>query len=184
MTRLVLLSAPRGAGKTTACQQFVALAREAGMRLGGILAPARLDHNANKVGIVALDVFTGEQRLLASIEVDERLRTIGCYRFEDQTLDWALGQVMHALEAPIDVVIVDEIGPLELLKLAGFAPVLGALPAAQATVTLLVVRTELLTRLQERLRALEPLTVTLTLANRDQIPARLFAEVWGTVSKG
>lgn len=182
MVHVILLSAPIGSGKTTACRRCVQLAKDAELRVGGILSLARYDAQGQKIGIDAEDVLTGERRELAHIEADARLATVGRYRFEPAALEWATQRVLQALAAPIDAVLIDEIGPLELVKQGGLAPALEALAEAQAAAVVLVVRSELLMRLQDRLSALAPLTVGLTLANRNQIPARLLEEIWAAQS--
>jgi len=183
MIHVVLLAAPKGAGKTTASVRFAEQARDAGMRIGGILSPAKYDENGHKVGIDVRDASTGEERPLAVLESEPRRATVGQYRFVPKTMHWALERVMLALAAPIDVAIVDEIGPLELVKSGGFTPALDWLPSARATTAILVVRSELLTRLQEHLDALSPVTITLTKRNRQEVPVRLFEEVWGAVCR-
>jgi nucleoside-triphosphatase THEP1 len=183
MVYTILLTAPRGAGKTTACERFLEHARKAGMRVGGILAPTRSRQDGTKVGIDVVDAFSLERRELATIEADPRLRTIGPFRFDVEVMAWALEQLTLALAAPIDVVLADEIGPLELTFGGGLAPALEAMHTAQAASAILVVRSELLLQLQELLTTLRPITITLTRTNRDQVPARLFQEVWVPVSQ-
>jgi len=183
MIYLVLLAAPRGAGKTTACAWFVEQGRQAGMRIGGILAPARYDSQEHKTGIYAVDAFTEERRLLATVEQEPDKATVGQYRFDPEVMAWSLGRVLLALDAPIDVVVIDEIGPLELVQKGGFAPALEHLLQAQATAAVLIVRAELLTRLQGDLAAYSPATISLTRANRDQVPMHIFEQVWGPVSR-
>lgn len=183
MIYLVLLAAPRGAGKTTACERFVEQGRQAGMRIGGILAPARYDSPERKTGIFAVDAFTEERRLLATVEREPGKATVGQYRFDSDVMEWSLGRVLLALDAPIDVVVIDEIGPLELVQKGGFAPALERLSQAQATTAVLIVRAELLTRLQAELAAYDPATISLTRTNRDQVPMYILKQVWGPVSQ-
>ena len=183
MVHVVLLAAPKGAGKTTACERFVDQARKAGLRLVGILASPRFDQDGRRVGIDAVNVSAQEERPLAVVEPEAQRRTVGKYRFDPEAMEWALERVMLALGAPIDLVMIDEIGPLELLQGGGFAPALERLPVAEAASAVLLVRSELLARLQERVQALAPVTITLTLRNRDQAPARLLEEVWAPISR-
>jgi nucleoside-triphosphatase THEP1 len=178
MARLIILAAPRGAGKTTACLRFAQLADEQGISLGGILAPARWDEAGAKTGIDILDLATGQRQHLADVEPDPAQRTVGQYRFDAQILSWALERTLDALQDADRVVLVDEIGPLELLQGEGLAPVLDRVSSAAARVILLVVRVELLDALCQRLHPAPVRTVTLTLRNRDQIPQRLLADVW------
>ena len=177
MPHLVLLTAARGAGKSTACQRFVELAQDAGMQIGGILAPPRHDDRGRKAGIDAVDVTSGERRHLAVVEPDIARQTVGRYRFHQEVMDWALECVMRALDAPIDVVIIDEIGPLELVQRGGFAPALEGLPSAKARGAVLVVRAELLANLREHVEGLEPEIVALSASNRDQMPCCLLKAV-------
>ena len=179
MIRVVLLTGPKGTGKTIACRRFVQKARELEMRVGGILAPARYNAGASKVGIDIVDVLTGEGWALATIEPEIDRRTVGQYRFDAEAMAWALKRVMLALDMFLDVVIIDEIGPLEMRKGGGFAPALECLLSAKARSAILLVRPDLLACLQERLEDLSPTTITLTMPNRDQVPERLLEEVQG-----
>ena len=183
MAYLVLLTAARGAGKTTACQRFLELARDDGMQVGGILAPSRYDDRGQKASIEVVDASTGERRTLAVVEPDAARRTVGRYRFDPEVMEWALARVMHALNMPIDVVIIDEIGPLELIQKSGFAPAIAAISSAQARSVILVVRPELVSRLQERLQDSAPATVALTEGNRDEIPSYLLREIRSRIAK-
>ncbi len=178
MTRILLLTAPRGAGKTTACERMIQRAREAGLSVGGILTPARYDASGAKSGFYAVDLASGEQRELAIVASDEAQRTVGRFCFDADALAWAAERALWALNAPLDVVVIDEIGPLELERGQGFASALTALPQARARAAILIVRTELALRLQELLRAMRPIVIVLTQRDRDQIPTRLLEEVW------
>ncbi len=182
MGRLIILAAPRGSGKTTACLRFAQLADEQGIALGGVLAPARWDEDGAKMGIDILDLATGQRRHLADVVPDSAQRTVGQYRFDDQVMSWALDRTLDALQDAHRVVLVDEIGPLELLQGGGLAPVLDQVSSAAARAILLVVRVELLDTLIQRLQPMPATTVMLTLRNRDQIPQRLLADVWTAAS--
>ena len=177
--RIVVLSAERGAGKTTACLRLVDLAREAGLAVGGIAAPARYDTGGAKTGIDVIDVAGGERRALAEIEPDPTRATVGEYRFHPEAEAWALGILLTSLDRPLDLVIVDEIGPLELFQGRGYAPVLERLSSARCRSAVIPVRAPLAEALADRLRALAPVTIPLTLANRDDVPAQLLQKITG-----
>jgi len=66
---LILLSGPIGSGKTTLCARAAAAARARGIAVAGVLAPAIVQRGA-KVGIEAVDLVTGERRLLARADRD------------------------------------------------------------------------------------------------------------------
>ena len=65
-----------------------------------------------KTGIVALDLYRGEKRLLASRQPDEIMGlSFGQWTFDRHTLAWGNHVLEHV--PPCDLLIIDEIGPLE-----------------------------------------------------------------------
>lgn len=109
---LVLLSGPRHSGKTGACRALAAQARSRGWSVGGVLAPA-VFQAGRCVGYDAVDLATGQSAPLARLAVggDERVG-----RFGFLAAGLALGRVALAKAAAADpgLVVVDEVGPLEL----------------------------------------------------------------------
>jgi len=176
--QVILLSASRGAGKTTACFKFAVQARQMGLRVGGILTPARYDSQGIKVGFDAVDVHSDERRSFAVLERDPERATIGQYLMDESVMQWALRRILVGLQAPIDAVVIDEVGPLELLKKGGFWPALEQLGEAEATAAIIVVRPELLASLQELVKPFQPVTILLSLSNRDEIPNRILGQIW------
>ena len=128
---IALVTGEIGCGKTTACRRAIDLLRARGVPVSGILSPARFDINGNKIGIDALDVATGERWPLADVVPGGRT-TIGRYTFDAQTMDWAIGRLQEAVAVPRRagdrcVLVLDEIGPLELKRQGGFAALLDPL---------------------------------------------------------
>lgn len=175
--RIILLSAERGTGKSTACLRLLDLAQAAGLTAGGIVAPAVYDADGVKIGIDVVDVAGSERRALAVVERDAARATVGQYRFDPQAEAWALGVLLQSLDRPLDLVIVDEIGPLELVQGRGYAPVLERLMTARCHGAIVLVRASLAETLADRLRPLSPVTIPLTLANRDEVPRVLLQEI-------
>lgn len=126
---------------------------------------------------MAVDIATREERLLGEAKPDEEPRTVGRYRFDPTTMQWALDCILRALQCRHDLVIIDEIGPLELLQNRGYAPALAQLGESLARTVLVVVRRELQGALEERLCSLQPIAFDLTLDNREEMPGRLLAAV-------
>lgn len=172
--RIALLSGEIGAGKTTACQRVVELARARGFACGGLLTPALIE-DGRKVGIVGVDLSNGEQRVMARLDRDLGGPPVGCYHFAADAFEWANAVIASAVDAGCDLLAIDEIGPLELAKGGGLAPALNLLNAVPRT--LIVVRLNLLDALRDKLkrgRASLPaptIQVFLTTANsRDRLP--------------
>jgi nucleoside-triphosphatase THEP1 len=152
--RIGLLTGPVGVGKTTVAERVVGLARRQGLVCGGVLAPAMFTGCGQKAGIWGVGLDTGERRILARTDRDLGGPSIGAYSFDASALDWAAGTVERAIGA-CDLLIVDEIGKLELWRGIGLAPILPRLAAGDVKRGLIVVRDSLLSELQDRLGAVE-----------------------------
>jgi nucleoside-triphosphatase THEP1 len=152
---LILLSGPVRAGKTTLCLRLVARARERGWQTGGVLTPALVEAG-EKAGIQAVELGSGETRLLARINRDLGGVRVGPYSFDDRVLEWVVRCCARDLEgseargsAP-QIVFVDEIGKLELNRGGGLAPLIPLLARPLPRPTVVIVRDFLLEALLER----------------------------------
>jgi nucleoside-triphosphatase THEP1 len=169
---ILLLAGPVGVGKTTVAERVAGLALRQGLACGGLLAPAMLDACGRKVGIVGVDAATGQRRPLARTDRDLGGPTIGPYSFDAAALEWATAVVMDAL-GNCDLLLVDEIGKLELWQGLGLAPILARLAAGEAQRALILVRESLLDELQGRLRGIETIVFEVQEENRNGLPARV-----------
>jgi nucleoside-triphosphatase THEP1 len=170
--RIGLLTGPVGVGKTTIAERVVGLARRQGLTCGGLLAPAMLDTCGQKAGIWGLDILTGERRILARTDRDLGGPSIGPYSFDAQALDWGLGLLEKALGA-CDLLVVDEIGKLELWQDIGLAPILPRLASGQAGRALVLVRDLLLAETQARLEPIEQIVLRVSVENRQELPPQI-----------
>lgn len=145
MGRIFLITGPRGSGKTTLCRQFIELARARGWHVTGILT---LKHTANSPGrawsLHAQDLRTGETRPLAYRSPDG----IRQWAFVEKTLTWGNRVLKSAV--PTDLLVVDELGPLEWLEGRGWTAAFGAIDSGQYRSVLVVVRPELLEQARRR----------------------------------
>lgn len=137
---IYLITGPRMSGKTTLVQQLVQCAH--GWRVTGILTIGEW-HNGEKLALYARDLRTGEQRLLA-----RRQRATEPWEFVAETLEW--GNRVFTSAVPTDLLVVDELGPLEWVEARGWTAGLSAIDSGQYRVALVVVRPELLTQAQHR----------------------------------
>ncbi len=170
MDSVVLLTGERGVGKTYLCQQVVRQARVLGRRCAGVVSPAVLD-GGQKVGITLVDVATGESRPLAvADEVPGEVRW-GRFRFVSSTLEW--GARVVETSTPCDLLVIDEVGPLELESGKGLVAALDVLRAGGFALALVVVRPELVDELAHRLRDSDVDVLEVNLDNRDQLPGRI-----------
>lgn len=138
--QIVILTGAPGTGKTTTCGELLRSARELGLDCAGILCPARVDDRV-KVGIDVVDARTLQRRRLADVdELPGRLRA-GPYRFDEAAVAWGVARLGAA--CPCDVLIVDEIGPMEMDRGEGWVNALDILRVGDYRVAVAVVRPSL-----------------------------------------
>ena len=180
----VLLTGQRQVGKTTVCKQAAELARGLGYGPAGVLTPALLDKDGFPVARHALMVSDGEQRLLAWADGDLGGPSTGRYSFDANVFSWVVGRLRAAISQGCDLLIVDEIGPLELERGRGLAPLLSDLSARRLPPLLLVVRPELVERLREQLPGVPFRTFTITQENRQALPDAIVKELFAEHDRG
>jgi nucleoside-triphosphatase THEP1 len=133
---LHLLMGARQAGKTTTCRQLAEAARARGFSVGGLLAPAVFADGAC-VGYDIVELATGRTRRLATL-AGAGVEHVGPFAFSPEGLTLGRAALTAAAMAWPDLIIVDEVGPLELAG-QGWAEYLAAL-AAGPGLTLFAVR--------------------------------------------
>ena len=174
----LLLTGEIGVGKTSVCQRVVELARTHDCHPQGVLTPPLYNASGEKIGFEALDVYRQRRWLLAHTERYLDGPRIGAYVFDKMGLERAIEVLREAISTEADLLVVDEIGPLELAQDKGFAPVLEELPLQGPAHVLLVVRTALVRHLHRRLGGVDVVIHTLTRENRDELPQRIVQELW------
>lgn len=163
----------RGSGKTTFCRQAVGTARQMGWRPAGLLSPAVFE-NGQKTSIWAEDIQSSQKCLLAAItpQTDADL-AFGDWYFSQETLTWGNRVLQSSL--PCDLLLIDELGPLEFNLGLGWVSALDLIQSGQYRQALVVIRPELLAKAQEILNT--PLTIEINHVNEVQEKVRSFASV-------
>ncbi len=139
---LVLLTGPRGAGKSRWCEQVAGVGRAAGLDVAGLVSPALVEAGT-KTAIDLLDLSSGARRRLADRPPPGTPGTAGLgWRFRPETLAWG-NQVLERT-GPCDLLVIDELGPLELRDGGGLASGFTALAVRRYRLAVVVVRPELL----------------------------------------
>jgi nucleoside-triphosphatase THEP1 len=124
-----------------------------------------------KAGIWGVDAASGERRLLARTDRTLGGPEVGPYSFDEGALAWSVAVVEAALAA--DLLVVDEIGKLELWRGVGLAPVLPRLAAGEARRALVLVREGLQAELEARLAPARAVVFRIDDQNRDDMPRRI-----------
>ena len=142
--RRVLVTGGRGSGKSRWCERLVRLALGRGWRVAGVLSPAVFtgDH---KTGIDIVDLASGERRRLAEARRGEGDgATTERWRFADAALAWGSEALRTSAAVPFDLLVVDELGPLELQRGTGLVGGMEAVDRLERGVACVVVRPTLL----------------------------------------
>jgi nucleoside-triphosphatase len=151
---VTILCGARGTGKTTFLEQQVAVAAEQGRSVGGIAAPAVFERG-QRVGYDVVDLRSGERRQLARLPVSRDAPTsVGPYEFDPAAIDAGNAAIVAAVRDGMELIAIDEVGPLELRGL-GWAPALRIAleDCARAQHLIVVVRPSLADVLPERFPA-------------------------------
>ena len=179
--RTIIMTGERGVGKTTVCQRVVALAQAeqgcthrdvlTGMypstyTCGGLLTLAHPDGSRD-----VLDVGSGDERRLTLPPNSDQGVVQGCFRFDPETLAWGNDVLSRILAC--DLLVVDELGPLEIKRGRGWVRAFDVLRDASFTLAIVVVRPELVVQAQLRLPTSATTVFTVTLENRDSLPEGL-----------
>jgi nucleoside-triphosphatase len=147
--RLLVVGEPRS-GKTSWCREYIDWRRESGSTVGGILSPA-IEDQGQRVGSNALDLLTGQDvpfARLSSHGCVKKGERVGDYTISKDGILFACGAIERAVESSCDLVVIDEVGPLELSGKGLMAAVEMAL--ASSVEVLIVVRSSLKATLERR----------------------------------
>ncbi len=170
----ILLTGPQGAGKTTACWKALPGLRATGVKIAGFISPPLLDATGTKTGIQMVDLTTGQHHTFARVVAPEEPADIGVYRLEEDAVAWARGVLAAALLANVDWLVIDEIGPLELHRQAGFAFALEPLgDPVRIPNAIVIVREYLVDELAARLGRTDLVRVRVTAECRTEIPSQI-----------
>ncbi len=146
--QLILVTGLSGVGKTTWCTRLIELARSGGYSVSGLLSPS-LFRDGHKVGIEAVNLENSDHRQLAALREDNAARvSTPRWAFDPEALAWANQVLAEADDS--DLLVIDELGPLEFKRGEGLTAGLARLDAGDYRVAAVVVRSALLPQALQR----------------------------------
>jgi nucleoside-triphosphatase THEP1 len=172
MTHWIVLAGEIGSGKTTALLKALDLLEVRGVRCLGVFGRPALDAAGRRLGVDVIELESGHRRRLARW-VGKAGQVCPAYEFDAHAFAWARASLRNSIASRPELLVIDEIGPLELRHHRGYARVFEEALRADLASGLVVVREPLLAPLLERLFGHEVRVLHLTLDNRDAIPAQI-----------
>lgn len=111
--KIILLTGPPGVGKTTMIDRLARTFLAKGLTVSGI-STREVRESGSRIGFKITDLSTHEVGWLARKDSSSGSK-IGSYRIVSQDLERiGVNAIERATEQPTDIVIVDEIGPMEM----------------------------------------------------------------------
>jgi len=168
---VVLLTGAPGTGKTEVCRRVVDGARSRGLRVAGLLSESRRLASGRMMQTV-LNLRTGERRRLAELVGATRGDPIGrgsagrfSWRFVSDSMRWGRHELSRCATADVDLLVVDQVGPLELVAGSGWENAVDAVTSARFDLALIVVNPLVLEQCRDRIGE----SVTVALADHEEV---------------
>jgi nucleoside-triphosphatase THEP1 len=114
---IIILSGVSGSGKTTLCNHIYKQLMSMEIDVAGVLSLPYFD-NGRKTKILVKNLKSGEQEILAGLDDVFDGPKIGQWNFSCKGLETGLNAMRES--SPCDVLIIDEIGPMEILNSKGW----------------------------------------------------------------
>jgi nucleoside-triphosphatase len=113
---ITLITGTPGTGKTTIITRVADALKAQGIRVGGMTSREQRKGEA-RVGFLVQDIATGKQGWLAHVNQHDGPR-IGKYRVNMGNLEDIGAKAIREATQSVDVIVIDEIGPMELYSQA------------------------------------------------------------------
>jgi nucleoside-triphosphatase THEP1 len=139
---LFILSGDREIGKTSFLNHLLQDPALLNTDIAGVISPA-VFQGQRKIGIDILDPRMRVQKRLATLRSAEETESVTLHwNFLQDAMNW--GNQLLAASVPCDLLIVDELGPLELKLGEGWQQGIAAVSSGRYALCLLVIRPTLL----------------------------------------
>jgi len=146
--QIIVITGDIESGKTSLCLDITRLAKESGIKITGLVSPGVFEAGSKKA-IDVQDVLTGERRRLAELreQVKTNLETKR-WSFFSEAVSWGNNVLRVAL--PTELLIIDELGPLEFNRAQGWVNAIDAIDSGEFQTALLVIRPSLVQQASRR----------------------------------
>ena len=146
--KIILLTGDIETGKTSLCLEIARIAVEADLDVAGLISPAVFEGD-RKIAIDAMDLRSRESRRLAILKGGEKTgMDTRRWSFNPEVVSW--GNQVLKTAIPCDLLIVDELGPLEFHHQKGWVAGFSSIESRDYQVAVVVVRPSLLDTARRR----------------------------------
>jgi nucleoside-triphosphatase THEP1 len=139
-----IISGKTNSGKTGLLKDAIPLIAGAGFKCGGILAEGIFEAGMKK-GFNLVNISTGEKMLLCSDKFRANCENLGRFYFNPEAIQYGLNILQPSNLAGCNVIVIDEIGPLEISGY-GWAPALKSFSLLNNALFIISVRESLATQ--------------------------------------
>ncbi len=174
MGRALFLTGRPGVGKTTVLLKAVEALRREGVAVGGMVS-REVREGGRRVGFEIIDLATGRKGWLAHVDQPTGPR-LGRYRVNLADLE---GVGVRAIEEAVneaDLVVIDEVGPMELFSPKFVEAVREALASPKPVLGTIHYRARG-PLLDEIRRSRSVVIITVTIGNRDKLPELIVSKL-------
>lgn len=163
----ILVTGAPGSGKSTLLQRIMEKASQQGMQFGGISTPEFRLNSGRRGGFLIRDVASGKEQTMAAVDIKSSYR-VGRYGVNAQAVLDVGVTAIHSAVLSADLVIIDEIGKMELVVPEFQQSVLAALDSGKPVLG--TIGLKLHTPFVNEIKHRRDLTLlTLTPHNRNQL---------------
>jgi len=111
--KIVITGRP-GSGKSTVLRKVIEKLKSLGLTVGGIVCPDVRDSQGKRIGFKIINVLTGEEGWLAKA-YEQGYPRIGKYKVHVEEAERIGVKALDEALEKADIIVIDEIGPMELL---------------------------------------------------------------------
>ncbi|HDO19908.1 MAG: NTPase [archaeon GB-1867-097] len=178
---IILISGKPGVGKSTVCRRVVDMLKQKNFRVGGIICP-EVRFKGVRIGFKIVDVLSGSEGWLSNVNFNFPIK-VGKYSVNIRDLETIGISAINRASKCSDVIIIDELGPMEMKSKAFFQAFLKVLETEKPMI--IIVHKRLKNYIVKLFRSMNVTfkIFEVTYRNRDLLPSLIFNELFRSLKR-